>query len=101
MILNEISQAKHKNVIWLRIYLFSVYPLPMAQFNLSLSDIFQLFTTVTGNSNRTDVPMDRLHYGQNFEKSWSGKIYYHSIEEHPKISKIAKLGAKCCKMRKI
>ena len=31
-------------------------------------------------------PMDRLHYGQNFEKSLSGKIYYHSIEEHPKIS---------------
>ena len=36
--------------------------------------------------------MDRLHYGQNFEKSWSGKVYYHSIEEHPKISKIAKFG---------
>ena len=36
--------------------------------------------------------MDRLHYGQNFEKSWSGKIHYHSIEEHPKISKIAKFG---------
>ena len=47
------------------------------------------------------------HYGQNFEKSWnllfaillnlfnfekSRKIYYHSIEEHPKISKIAKFG---------
>ena len=36
--------------------------------------------------------MDRLHYGQNFEKSSSGKIRYHSIEEHPKISKIAKFG---------
>ena len=37
--------------------------------------------------------MDRLHYGQNFEKSLNRKIYYHSIEEHPKISKIAKF---CC-----
>ena len=37
-------------------------------------------------------PMDRLHHGQNFEKSWNGKIHYHSIEEHPKISKIAKFG---------
>ena len=36
--------------------------------------------------------MDRLHYGQNFEKSRSRKIYYHSIQEHPKISKIAKFG---------
>ena len=26
------------------------------------------------------------------EKSWNGKIHYHSIEEHPKISKIAKFG---------
>ena len=36
--------------------------------------------------------MDRLHDGQNFEKSLNRKIYYHSIEEHPKISKIAKFG---------
>ena len=37
--------------------------------------------------------MDRLHYGQNFEKSWSGKIHNHGgIEEHPKMSKIAKFG---------
>ena len=36
--------------------------------------------------------MDRLPYGQNFEKSSSGKIPNHSIEEHPKISKIAKFG---------
>ena len=36
--------------------------------------------------------MDRLHYGQNFEKSWNMKIYRHSIVEHPKISKIAKFG---------
>ena len=36
--------------------------------------------------------MDQLHYGQNFE---SGKIHNNSIEEHPKISKIAKFGAKC------
>ena len=36
--------------------------------------------------------MDRLHYGQNFEKRSNGKIQYHSIEEHPKISKIAKFG---------
>ena len=36
--------------------------------------------------------MDRLHYRQNFEKSPSGKIHYNSIEEHPKISKIAKFG---------
>ena len=36
--------------------------------------------------------MDRLHYGQNFEKSRSGKIHNHSIEEHPKISEIAKFG---------
>ena len=34
--------------------------------------------------------MDRLHYGQNFERS--GKIHDHSIEEHPKIRKIAKFG---------
>ena len=33
--------------------------------------------------------MDQLHYGQNFEKRLNGKIHYHSIEEHPKISKIA------------
>ena len=38
-------------------------------------------------------PMDRLHCGQNFEKSGNRKIYYHSIEEHPKIGKIAK---SCC-----
>ena len=36
--------------------------------------------------------MDRLHYGQNFEKSWNGKIHYHSIDEHPKISKMATFG---------
>ena len=36
--------------------------------------------------------MDRLHYGQNFEKCSNGKIHNHSIEEHPKISKIAKFG---------
>ena len=36
--------------------------------------------------------MDRLHYGQNIEKRSNGKIHYHSIEEHPKISKIAKFG---------
>ena len=36
--------------------------------------------------------MDRLHYGQNLEKSWNRKIYYHSIEEHFKISKIEKFG---------
>ena len=36
--------------------------------------------------------MDQLHYGQNFEKSWNRKIYHHSIEEHPKISKTAKFG---------
>ena len=36
--------------------------------------------------------MDRLHYGQDFEKSWNRKIYYNSIEEHPQISKIAKFG---------
>ena len=36
--------------------------------------------------------MDRLHYGQNFEKRSNGKIQYHSIEEHPKISKTAKFG---------
>ena len=36
--------------------------------------------------------MDRLHYGQNFEKRSNGKIHCHSIEEHPKISKIAKFG---------
>ena len=35
---------------------------------------------------------NRLQYGQNFEKSSSGKIHYHSSEEHPKISKIAKFG---------
>ena len=35
---------------------------------------------------------DRLHYGQNFKKSWSGKIHNHSIEEHPKISKIVTFG---------
>ena len=38
------------------------------------------------------MKMDRLHYGQNFEKRLNGKIHYHSIEEHPKISKIAKFG---------
>ena len=36
--------------------------------------------------------MDRLHYGQNFEKRSSGKFHCHSIEEHPKASKIAKFG---------
>ena len=36
--------------------------------------------------------MDRLHYGQNFEKRSNGKIYDHNIEERPKISKIAKFG---------
>ena len=36
--------------------------------------------------------MERLQYGKNFEKSWNRKIYLHSIEEHPKISKIAKFG---------
>ena len=36
--------------------------------------------------------MDRLHYGQNFERSLNRKTYYPSIEEHPKISKIAKFG---------
>ena len=38
--------------------------------------------------------MDRLHYGQNFQKSLNRNIYYHSIdhEEHPKISKIEKFG---------
>ena len=38
------------------------------------------------------VAMDRLHYGQNFEKRSNGKTHYHSIEEHPKIRKIAKFG---------
>ena len=38
--------------------------------------------------------MDRLHYGQNFEKRSNGKTHYRSIEEHPKISKIAKFGCK-------
>ena len=36
--------------------------------------------------------MERLHYGQNFEKSLYRKIYYHSTKEHPKISKLAKFG---------
>ena len=37
--------------------------------------------------------MDQFHKnGQNFEKIWNSKIHYHSIEEHPKISKIAKFG---------
>ena len=40
------------------------------------------------------VRIDRLDYGQNFEKRSNGKIHYHSIEEHPKISKIAKFGRK-------
>ena len=38
------------------------------------------------------MQMDRFHYGQNFEKSLNRKIYHHSIEEHPKIIKIAKFG---------
>ena len=38
------------------------------------------------------VAMDRLHYGQSFEKRSNGKIHYNSIEEHPKISKLAKFG---------
>ena len=41
-----------------------------------------------------NLRMDRLHYGQNIEKSLNRKIYCHSIEEHPKISKIAKFGGK-------
>ena len=36
--------------------------------------------------------MDRLHNGQNFEKFRNSKIQYHSIKEHPKLSKIAKFG---------
>ena len=36
--------------------------------------------------------IDLLHYGQNIEKRSNGKINYHSIEEHPKISKISKFG---------
>ena len=35
--------------------------------------------------------MDRLHYSQTFKKYWNIKIHYHSIEEHPKFSKIAKV----------
>ena len=36
---------------------------------------------------RRSLPlMDRLHYGQNFEKNLNMKTNYHSIEEHPKIS---------------
>ena len=42
---------------------------------------------------RKKETIDRLHCGQNFEKSWNRKIYYRSIEEHPKINKIAKF---CC-----
>ena len=45
--------------------------------------------------------IDRLHYGQNFEKSSNRKIYYHSIEEHPKISKIAKFGCECGKCKPV
>ena len=48
--------------------------------------------TVKSVCQRVVSLMDRLHYGQNFEKSLNRKIYYHSIEEHPKISKIAKFG---------
>ena len=36
--------------------------------------------------------MDRLHYGQNFEKHSNGKIHNHSIKEHPEISKTATFG---------
>ena len=30
--------------------------------------------------------------GKILKKSWNRKIYHHSIEEHPKISKIEKFG---------
>ena len=45
---------------------------------------------VRQRSRRTS--MDRFHYGQKFEKSRNRKFYYHGIEEHPEISKIAKFG---------
>ncbi len=48
----------------------------------------KLFKNVsTGRS-----PNGPLRYGQNFEKKLKRKFHYHSIKEHPKISKITKFG---------
>ena len=51
-----------------------------------------LWLSPSSRFHKQTISMDRLHYGQNFEKSLNRKIYYHSIEEHPKISKIAEFG---------
>ena len=54
-----------------------------------VSNVFFLFCI-----NSKSMINGPIAYGQNFEKSWNRKIYYHSIEEHPKINKIEKFGCK-------
>ncbi len=49
-------------------------------------------TILVRKHNGKTMLMDRLHNAQNFEKFQNSKIHYHSIKEHPKISKIAKFG---------
>ena len=39
--------------------------------------------------------MDRLPYRQKFLNDRNSKICYHSLKDHPKVSKIAKF---CCEM---
>ena len=45
--------------------------------------------------------MDRLHYGQNFEKFEMGKFITTALKSILKLVKLQSLVAKCCKMRKI
>jgi hypothetical protein len=49
------------------------------------------------------TPIDNSSYRLFFYQDKKDEIYHYGSEEHPKISKIAKLSlvAKCCKIRKI
>ena len=56
---------------------------------------------IQSRSSDRNVPMDNSSYRLIFYLDKKDKIYHYSSKEHPKISKMQSLVAKCCKIRKI
>ena len=54
---------------------------------IELSALRNIFPGPVSSKN---VVMDRLPYGQKFLNDRNSKICYHSLKDHPKVSKIAK-----------
>ena len=65
--------------------LFSVLRIWLLQANISMNTV-----DVHSHPDSLHVLMDRLPYRQKFLNDRNSKICYHSLKDHPKVSKIAK-----------